>query len=88
MWLNRVGCYISSVCSKDASATRSESFFSDLKWGNPAGISWTWIMVVPKKTMDINIQLFQEIKLVINQLSDDSQDIKEKLTRVDVKAPF
>lgn len=45
-------------------------------------------MVVPKKTMDINIQLFQEIKLVINQLSDDSQDIKEKLTRVDVKAPF
>lgn len=44
-------------------------------------------MVVPKKSMDSNIQLLQEIKLVINKLFDGSQDITDKLTRVDAMPP-
>ena len=69
-----------ACCAEDRSLFRFEK-------RSPAGIGWTWIMVVPKKSMDSNIQLLQEIKLVINKLFDGSQDITDKLTRVDAMPP-
>ena len=87
MWLNRMDCSIRSVCWQTEPRCAEDRSLFRFEKRSPAGIGWTWIMVVPKKSMDSNIQLLQEIKLVINKLFDGSQDITDKLTRVDAMPP-